>query len=625
MDDVHDYRPIAAWRNPHTWYITAIMIVCSIFYYLDTIIELLGWPKSWWDMLYTVHDLHRLLFFIPVLYAAYIFRVRGVIVTALILILIFLPHAMFISPYPEALLRAMVFVIIIGGVGILVAKLLNSITERKQAEEALRESEEKYRGIFGKVPISIILLDKDGQMVDVNPYHVTNIGKGKTTQKDYIGKNLITHPSIVNAGLSETYARLLKGEPFNIEDVYFPTTTGGTDSYFNVKGVPLFEKGQVIGALTIHEDITERKRAEEALRESEEKHKSLINHVKLGVFRSTPEPIGRFLEVNPAMEEITGYRRKELLQMNVADLYVYPKERGLVLEEVALSKGKAAKEVLFRKKDGTEIVVLDRKVVVKDDTGNILYFDGILEDITEHKQAEEREKQLQQELNLTSRLAAIGELAAGVAHEINNPLTGIIGFSERLLRKSTDETSKPYLQRIHDEASRAAKVVENLRTFARRREPKREYLDINEILERTLELRAYELRTSNIELVVEFAPSLPKVTADFQQIQEVFLNIILNAEQAISEANLRGKLSIKTQDMKDYIRISFTDEGLGIPSDQLDKVFDPFFTTRGERGGTGLGLSICHGIVAQHGGKIYAKSKSGKGSTFFVELPVTTE
>ena len=245
----------------------------------------------------------------------------------------------------------------------------------------------------------------------------------------------------------------------------------------------------------------------------------------------------------------------------------------------------------------------------------------VLRDITERKQMEEREKQLQEELSPSRRLALVGELAAGIAHEVNNPLTGILGFSQRLLRKSTDETTSRDLERIHNEAQRAAKVVRNLLTFARRHEPKKEYSDINESLKKTLELRAYELRTGNIELTVELAPDIPAVMADFDQMQEVFFNIILNAEQAMTKSKGGGKLTINSQKMDGYIRFSLTDDGPGISAKHLDKLFDPFFTTRGGRGGTGLGLSVCHGIVTEHGGKIYAKSKPGKGATFIVELP----
>ena len=140
-----------------------------------------------------------------------------------------------------------------------------------------------------------------------------------------------------------------------------------------------------------------------------------------------------------------------------------------------------------------------------------------------------------------------------------------------------------------------------------------------------MELRDYELKINNIEVVTSLDPKLPKIMLDFHQIQEVFLNIILNAEQAMTDAKSMGRLTIKTEEKKGYIKTTFTDDGPGIPAEHLDKIFDPFYTTKGERGGTGLGLSVCHGIVTEHGGKIYAKSKPGKGTIFFVELPITTE
>ncbi len=190
------------------------------------------------------------------------------------------------------------------------------------------------------------------------------------------------------------------------------------------------------------------------------------------------------------------------------------------------------------------------------------------------------------------------------------------------MRKSTDEKTREELEIIHHEGLRAAKIVENLLTFARRRESEKEYADVKDILKKALDLRVYELKTSNIKIEPDLAPSLPKIMVNFHQIQEVFLNIILNAEQAMTEANHGGKLSIKTQEVNGYIRASFADDGPGISAEHLDKLFDPFFTTRGDRGGTGLGLSICHGIITEHGGRLYAKSRPGEGATFFIELPL---
>ena len=408
----------------------------------------------------------------------------------------------------------------------------------------------------------------------------------------------------------------LSQQPYSSEEKQLLTALGSQMS-IALENARLYNESQ--------QEVRERKRAEEALRESEEKYRGLVTNVKVGVFRSTPGRSGRFLEVNPTMEEITGYSRKELLQMNVSDLYVHPKRREAILAEVASATGKTARELRLRKKNGSEIVVSTTKVAVRDNTGKIIYFDGIMEDITERRQAEEREKELQQELYESGHLAAIGELAAGVAHEINNPLTAILGFSQRVLRKSHNKSLARDLERVSGEALRAARIVQNLLAFARRREPKKEDCDANDILQRALELRAYELKTSNIEVVVDLAPNLPKVRADSHQIQEVFLNVILNAEQAMVEAHDGGALVIKTCKNGGYVQVVFSDDGPGIAKENLSRIFHPFFSTRADKGGTGLGLSICHGIVLEHDGKIYARSKPGKGATFFVELPVTAE
>jgi PAS domain S-box-containing protein len=751
---------------------------------------------------------------------------------------------------------------------------VKDITERKQAEEALRESEEFSSSLLNSSPIPIIVVNPDTSVRYVNPALEKLTG---FTSAEIIGRKA-PYPWWTEETLQKTSGDLaiaMRKGAKRIEELF--QKKNGERFWVEITSGPIMHNGEFKYYLANWVDITQSKQAEEALRESEEKHRSLINNVKSGVFRGTPEPSGKFLEVNPAMEEITGYSREELLQMNVADLYVNPEERESVLEEVASATGKVTNELRFRKEDGTEIMISDTKVAVRDETGQILYFDGIVEDITERKRAEEalrrekerteqyfniagvmlaildaderitlinkkgceilgyeeeeligknwydtlvpeetrekrrrnhhglmagdikpvkywerplltkdgekrligfyvtvvrdpsgqpigvllsgedvterkwaeealqeseaqkraildgspdgirqvdtnlrilwanqasllrnpdaigqtchkafvyrdkpcvgcpsmkaietgqiergimyqpfvigvrgeyycehigvpikengkvvgviqivrdvterklaeeREKQLQQELYHSSRLAAIGELAAGVAHELNNPLTGIVGFSERMARKCTAEEASKDLTRINSEAMRAAKVVQNLLTFARRREPKKQYVDINEIVQKALELRAYELKTSNIEVKLSLNPDLPVTLADFHQIQEVFLNIILNAEQTLTETKGGGRLSIKTRRVNAGARISFTDDGPGIPAENLDRLFDPFFTTRGDRGGTGLGLSVCHGIVAEHGGKIYAKSKPGKGSVFFIELPLTTE
>ncbi|MBW2350278.1 MAG: PAS domain S-box protein [Deltaproteobacteria bacterium] len=183
-------------------------------------------------------------------------------------------------------------------------RTVRDISGIKQAQEALRESEEKFRFIFEAVPTSIVLIDKDGQIVDINPFHLKQISKGKITKKSFIGKNLVTHPSIVNAGLSETHKNLLEGVPFNHKEVYFPLTTGGIDSYFNVKGAPILRDDEVIGAVTTYEDITERKQAESALRESEGKLNAMLESI--GDHMSMMDKDLNIIWANKFMKELFG-------------------------------------------------------------------------------------------------------------------------------------------------------------------------------------------------------------------------------------------------------------------------------------------------------------------------------
>ncbi len=370
--------------------------------------------------------------------------------------------------------------------------------------------------------------------------------------------------------------------------------------------------------------VLARKQAEEALLSSEENFHHSLDNSPLGIriFGAVTEG-QQTLYANRAVLDIYGFTSLE-------EFNTIPRIQSLTPESYA--------EYLVRREKrlrGEAITAQYDLNIVRPDgevrhlqvfPKNVLWngerrYQSIYLDITERKQAEQREEELQQELSLSMRLASVGELVASVAHEINNPLTGVLGFSERLLRKSTDEGTRRDLARIHSEAQRMVKVMDNLRSFTRRREPEKQYSDINDILQKTLELRAYELKTGNIEIVTDLASGLPEVEVDSHQIQEVFLNIILNAEQGMTEANGGGKLTIKTGKIKNHVRISFADDGPGISTDHFGKLFDPFFTTRGEQGGTGLGLSICHGIVTEHGGRLYVRSKAGEGATFFVELP----
>jgi signal transduction histidine kinase len=223
---------------------------------------------------------------------------------------------------------------------------------------------------------------------------------------------------------------------------------------------------------------------------------------------------------------------------------------------------------------------------------------------------------------MTDRLASLGELAAGTAHELNNPLTSIVGFSQLLMEREVPDDIREDLKLINNEAQRAARVTKNLLTFARKHAPVKQRDQINNIIEDVLKLRTQEHEASGIEVERHLDPDLPEVMVDYFQMQQVFMNIIINAEYFMTEAHGRGTLTITTKKQSNTVSISIADDGPGIPPENLRRIFDPFFTTKEAGKGTGLGLSICHGIVTEHGGQIYVRSQLGKGATIFVELPI---
>ena len=228
----------------------------------------------------------------------------------------------------------------------------------------------------------------------------------------------------------------------------------------------------------------------------------------------------------------------------------------------------------------------------------------------------------QAQLIQTEKLSAIGEFVAGVTHELNNPLTAVLGFSELLQKNCTDERQRRFIDRIFHSAQRCRKIVQSLLSFSRRHAPERKVANVNHLIESVIEIMAYEMRTSNIDVQLALAPTLPVVLVDPHQVQQVFLNIVNNARQAMEAHQHSGVLRVITEAMSNRVRVTFSDNGPGISPENLKKIFDPFFTTKEAGKGTGLGLSLSYGIVQEHGGTILVRSEPGSGASFVIDLPV---
>lgn len=288
-------------------------------------------------------------------------------------------------------------------------------------------------------------------------------------------------------------------------------------------------------------------------------------------------------------------------------------------------------------RDGAEAVErgeFSRRVPVRsgDECGQLaLVFNQMVESIEQSRsrleqnveQLKTTQEQLQEQLVFSERLSTIGEFVAGVAHELNNPLGAVVGFSELLKRGMGEENRAYYYDIIFKSALRCKKIVQSLLSFARRDKPKREAVCMNAVVETVMDLVGYALRTSNIEVTKRLAPDLPPMLADANQIQQVLLNILTNAQQAMEGHQTEGQITITTEFRKPNVCVTIEDNGPGIAPENMQRLFDPFFTTKEVGKGTGLGLSLCYGFIKEHGGSITPVSELGKGATFIIELPAS--
>jgi two-component system NtrC family sensor kinase len=478
------------------------------------------------------------------------------------------------------------------------------ITEPRQAEEL-------YRTLAKSSPVGVYIA-QDGKFQFVNPQFQKYTG---FNEDELLGRESLelVHPEDRERVRANAVA-MLKGNRFPPYELRYIVKGGKTLwATETVTSINYNGRRAVLGNFI---DITEHKYAEEALRESREQLQKMFESVSDGI--SVVDLKGVITEVNQRMVEIHGFASKRDLVGKKAFELVSPRDHDRIAANMreAIKRGKiGSMEYTLLKANGAEFPAELSSSVLKDALGDPTGHVTIIRDITERKV-------MQEQLMLTDRLASIGELASGIAHELNNPMTSIIGFSQLLMEKNITDDLKDDLSLIHSEAQRAAGIVKNLLTFARKHAPVKQPTQVNNIIEDVLKLRAYEQKVNNIEIVKNFDPALPEIMIDHFLIRQVFLNLIINAEYFMAESHNKGVLTITTQKADSVVTIAFADDGPGIAKEDLSRIFSPFFTTKEVGKGTGLGLSICHGIVAEHGGNIHAKSQPGKGATFVVELPL---
>ena len=491
---------------------------------------------------------------------------------------------------------------------------IGGITVLARDISALRKNETRFTELFESLQEGIYITTPDGTIVDVNPALVRMLG--------YDSKEEVLKRRVPEIFVDREERKLVKEEVerqpmIQGKEITLIRRDGTSIVCLNTAAAVRDNSGRVLryqGALM---DITERREMERRLHQQQEFARRLVD--------SFPDLIlvldanAHYTFVSPRCKDVLGYDIEEAQNMafggrtHPEDL---PAANSLYQDIIAGRQSFASLEIRVRHKLGEWRRIRFNFSPLADEKGNI---EGVVlsgRDVTDLKRLEEQ-------LIQAEKLAAMGQMLAGVAHELNNPLTAILGVTELLReRQGEDDSTKRQLELTHRQARRAARIVQNLLEFSRPASPQKKPLDLSNLLDRTLQLHEHSLRRNNVEVDFRLQPDLPGVIGDANQLIQVFLNLITNAEQAIREVRDAGRIQIRAGRNGNQLAITVQDDGVGIRPESLPRIFDPFYTTKRPGGGTGLGLSICMSIIREHGGNIEAETLPAGGSAFTIYLPI---
>src|SRR5579862_8768595 len=480
-----------------------------------------------------------------------------------------------------------------------------------------RESETRFTELFQTLREGVYLASADDRITEVNPALAQMLGY--ENKEDLLNREIASlyrkpedraqeQNRLGELGFLRAHEVTLKHSQDGRDVVAVHTTAAIRDP-----------AGKFVRYQGTFVDVTEQREMERRLHREQEFAGRLMDSFPDLVIALDTE--GRYTFVSPQIYEILGFRPEELIGKRMGGR-TDPSDRTALLELFddlilnRLSEGQI--EYRTQHKNGAWRVFRASARPLHDETGRINGVIASARDITE-------QQRLQQQLIQSERLAAMGQMIAGVAHELNNPLTAILGVTELLRDQATDETATRQLDLAHRQARRAAHIVQSLLVFSRPSTPRSTLLHLPDLLQRTLQLHEHSLRANHIHVDLSARPDLPTVLGDSNQLTQVFLNLIVNAEQAIHEVRERGTLRIRMGVVGERVLITFQDDGVGIRRELLPRIFDPFFTTKRPGRGTGLGLSICMAIIREHNGDISAQPLPDGGSVFTVSLPICTQ
>ena len=486
--------------------------------------------------------------------------------------------------------------------------VLKDITDR-------REAERRYRELFDSIQEGLFFATPDGQFLDVNDAMVRMLGYD--SREELLRADVSPHlyPTVA---AKDRFVRAIaeRGALRNYEETLRRKDGSLLHTMQNISAVR-DSQGRVVQTRGLMLDVTEQKMFQSQLQRERDFNQKILNTTQSMIL--VLDTAGLISYVNKRCYE-AGYKEEELIGHRLEN-WIEASHRidfEAALQTTALVQQVENLELRVARSDGSMGHFSISLSPMRDESKQVNSVVVVMTDITDAAL-------LQAKLAHSEKMATIGQLVSGVAHEVNNPLAAILGFTDLLLENpDIPEAAREDLRIILQETQRTKEIVQDLLSFARQRPAQREAIQVNAILRQTIKLRSYDFSSHGVEVVEEFDESIAPTLGDGQQLQQVFLNILNNAYDAIQESGNHGQIRIRTRRTQDSVEVAFIDNGTGVR--EPERIFDPFFTTKQVGKGTGLGLSICYGIVRAHGGEILCWSNPQEpGSTFVVRLPQTSE